>query len=63
MAAAKKIQKHLDQIQPWLPDWKITVNAQKISAILFSYKSDLFTSKIHTHKLEEKHQIHWSKHW
>lgn len=36
--AIANLQRQLDKVQPWFEQWKITVNAEKTSAILFSNK-------------------------
>lgn len=50
------LQRQINKIQPWFDQWRITINPTKTSAILFSNKSTIRSSKIKIHNTP----IKWS---
>lgn len=44
--AVHKLQAQIDLVQPWLHNWKITINPTKSTAILFTNKSTFYTKRI-----------------
>lgn len=55
-SAVKKVQKQIDLTQTWFSEWKLSVNVNKTSAIIFSHKSTRFTNKIKINNTS----INWS---
>jgi len=45
-AAVKKLQRQIDIVQPWLNQWRITINPSKTTTILFTNKHTNDTPKI-----------------
>lgn len=54
--STKRLQEHLSLLIPWFRSWRITANAQKTNAIMFSNKSKIDTPKIDM--LDQK--VKWS---
>ena len=55
-SAITKLQDQIDLVQPWFEKWKISINGQKTSAILFSNKSPTNISNL----MVKNSSIKWS---